>query len=563
MQNQKQIPIKSFKDIFDELPIPIHIWQKHGDKFIFLYFNDANDKLTNGNLEKFLGISASDLHKKEPELVENLRACAREKSRFTRKISYKYRSTGVEKYLIVTYFFVPPDLVVAMTEDTSKIKTKEETIKHKSNLQNLISRISSRFVDITDFEDSINKTLAEIGKLSGASRSYIFVIKYNKNIAYNTHEWCDEGVEPQIENLQNIPLDDIKWFLKKIKKEKGVNIEDLSELPPEAVKIKIILQKQDIKSLLNYPLYIRDELIGFIGFDNTEDMGRWDQEDFDSLKITSEIIGNAIERKQNKKILKELNLELEKKVIKRTRELKKSEEKFREAYELANFYKNLIAHDMNNILQNIRSSMQLGLFQLEKEKDLQKLRELFDIINEQTIRGAKLVDNIRKISNIEKNNQKLYPLDICKYLKTAVKTVRTINKSRDLQITINTEIRTKRVKANSLIEDLFENILINAIKYNDSSVLMININIQNENIDGKEYIKVEFEDNGIGIKDNRKSLIFEPEEKKNKIRSGLGLGLSLVKKIINSFNGEIWVENRIKGDYTQGSKFILLFPKLE
>jgi len=563
LKNQTQIPIKSFKDIFDELPMPIHIWQKNEEKFIFRYFNDANDKLTNGNLEKFLGISASDLHKKEPELVENLRKCVQEKIKFTRKINYKFKSTVEEKYLIVTYFFVSPDLIVAMTEDKSKIKNKEETINHKSNLQNLISRISSRFVDITDLDDSINKTLAEIGKLSGASRSYIFVINYNKNIAYNTHEWCNKGVDPQIENLQNIPLDDIKWFLKNIKREKGVNIEDLSELPPEAVKVRKILQKQHIKSLLNYPLYMKDELIGFIGFDNTEDIGRWDQEDFDSLKITSEIIGNALERKQNEKFLKELNIELEKKVIKRTRELKKSEEKFREAFELANFYKNLIAHDMNNILQNIRSSMQLGIFQIEKEKDLQKLRELFDIINEQTIRGAKLVNNIRKISNIEKNNQKLYPLDICKYLKTTVKSVRDINKSRHLQININTEIKNRRVKANAFIEDLFENILINAIKYNDSSVVMININIQNENKDGKDYIKVEFEDNGIGIKDNRKSLIFEPEVKENKIRSGLGVGLSLVKKIINSFNGEIWVENRIKGDYTQGSKFILLFPKLE
>jgi signal transduction histidine kinase len=41
----------------------------------------------------------------------------------------------------------------------------------------------------------------------------------------------------------------------------------------------------------------------------------------------------------------------------------------------------------------------------------------------------------------------------------------------------------------------------------------------------------------------------------------LGIGLTLVKKIIGSYGGEIWIEDRIKGDYTQGSNFIVLIPE--
>lgn len=60
-----------------------------------------------------------------------------------------------------------------------------------------------------------------------------------------------------------------------------------------------------------------------------------------------------------------------------------------------------------------------------------------------------------------------------------------------------------------------------------------------------------------------KELVFNRgyREKINSIK-GLGIGLSLVNKIIESNNGKIWIENRIKGDYTKGSNFFVLFELL-
>ena len=42
----------------------------------------------------------------------------------------------------------------------------------------------------------------------------------------------------------------------------------------------------------------------------------------------------------------------------------------------------------------------------------------------------------------------------------------------------------------------------------------------------------------------------------------MGFGLSLVKKILEGYNGKIWVEDRIQGDYTKGSNFIVLIPEV-
>ncbi|MBD3214023.1 MAG: GHKL domain-containing protein [Candidatus Lokiarchaeota archaeon] len=206
--------------------------------------------------------------------------------------------------------------------------------------------------------------------------------------------------------------------------------------------------------------------------------------------------------------------------------------------------------------------MQLGIISLEEEEpDLHRITELLEIINDQTIRVAKLVDNIRKISNIEDEDQSLTKLDLCKYLKKAIRSIRDSNKSRELEIQIHSNIKKAYINANSFIEDLFENILINAIKYNDSSIIKIDISIQNFMQDHKNYIRLEFEDNGIGIENSRKARIFEPLNSQNKSSNGLGVGLSLVKKILENYNGKIWVENKVQNDYSKGSKFIMMIPK--
>jgi signal transduction histidine kinase len=119
------------------------------------------------------------------------------------------------------------------------------------------------------------------------------------------------------------------------------------------------------------------------------------------------------------------------------------------------------------------------------------------------------------------------------------------------------------VEANEFLLDVFENILHNAIKYNRKPEVKIQVNFSKEKKDGKNYLKIEFLDNGIGILDESKELIFQKGYNRNTKIRGMGIGLSLVKKIVESFRGEIWVQNRVNDDYEQGSNFIILIPELQ
>ena len=110
---------------------------------------------------------------------------------------------------------------------------------------------------------------------------------------------------------------------------------------------------------------------------------------------------------------------------------------------------------------------------------------------------------------------------------------------------------------------MFENILINSVLYNKNETVEIEINISRLKENENEYIKIEFKDNGIGIDDTRKEVIFKENYKKKTGSKGMGLGLSLVAKLLDLCEGKIWVEDRIKGVYTQGSNFVILMPEAE
>jgi PAS domain S-box-containing protein len=240
--------------------------------------------------------------------------------------------------------------------------------------------------------------------------------------------------------------------------------------------------------------------------------------------------------------------------------VRKSEEKYRKAYYQANLYRDIFAHDINNILQNISSSVELSSLYLNNPEKLHTIKELYEIVDEQVNRAKKLILNVRKITELDESEINLEKIEANHILKNAIEFLESSFQTRNINIKINSPTKKNYVYADNLLLDVFENILINAVRYNNRSNIEINIDIDKEQKEDKSYIKMEFKDNGVGISDYRKKSIFERGKRKSQKSKGMGLGLSLVKKIMDNYQGEIWVEDRIKGDYKQGCNFIILLP---
>jgi len=240
--------------------------------------------------------------------------------------------------------------------------------------------------------------------------------------------------------------------------------------------------------------------------------------------------------------------------------LELSEKKYRDSYNRANFYKDIFSHDIGNILQNIGSANDLiNLFLNDPEKT-QELDEITSIIKGQVLRGAKLIDNIQKLSQIEETENPLKFMNLSETLKESIHFIHNWVQKSNINVQVNTFNNNFFLQANELLIDVFENLLINAVKYNDKTIVEITINVTKYQSNDSNYIRIDFLDNGIGIEDARKEEIFQRAYNKEKNTTGLGLGLSLVKKIVESYNGRIWIEDRIKDHPSSGSDFVILLP---
>jgi signal transduction histidine kinase len=242
-------------------------------------------------------------------------------------------------------------------------------------------------------------------------------------------------------------------------------------------------------------------------------------------------------------------------------ELKLSKKKIEEEFQRTNFYKDIFSHDMSNILQGILSVAQLCKIQLMNPPVNNDVVDIIGIIENQIIRGSDLISNVRKLSKLEEYSALIQPTEILSILKTAINKLINDYQTHNIKINIHSSYKSVYVQANSLLLDIFKNVLSNAVKHNENLSVEIAIKISKKKENQISYVKIEFIDNGIGIEDSRKDSIFTRASPDNNYIGGMGIGLSLVKRILDSYKGQIRVEDSFKGDHTKGSNFIILIPE--
>ena len=243
--------------------------------------------------------------------------------------------------------------------------------------------------------------------------------------------------------------------------------------------------------------------------------------------------------------------------------LKESKKQYQRAFEHETFYKDLFTHDINNILQSILTSLEIVKLQMGSVEDSHNIKPILEIINEQVYRGTSLVNNVYKFSQLEEAKTNFQKIDVEKTILEAIKYVKKNFKKKEISIQFESPIKKIYIKADELLKDVFENILINAVKHNDNPNIEIVIMTSKLQENGISFWQIEFIDNGKGIPEVRRKSIFTRGFSEDRSVSGMGLGLSLVKTIIDKYNAKILVESRVPEDYLKGTKFKLLLPEVE
>jgi len=220
--------------------------------------------------------------------------------------------------------------------------------------------------------------------------------------------------------------------------------------------------------------------------------------------------------------------------------------------DMMELYLDLLSHDVNNLNAAAKGYLELSLerdgLNASARKHVKSSSDMLDQV-------SSLIDNVRKIQAVESGRRSLGLMDLTWTLEDVV-AQRSSTPGREVDIDFRPD-RRRLVLANEVLRDVFDNIIGNAIKHSDGDV-SIKVRTSDWYESGKEYHRIDVEDDGPGIPDDMKDRLFV-RFVKGKAR-GHGLGLYLVKRFVEEFNGRVWAEDRVAGDRSKGARFVVILP---
>jgi len=194
-----------------------------------------------------------------------------------------------------------------------------------------------------------------------------------------------------------------------------------------------------------------------------------------------------------------------------------------------------------------------------EEEDPRK-RMLKDAM-EQVRRSVALTSKIRKLFRIRASEKPLEPIDLREILENARRATLAQWPGRSINIEFRLPKGPIMVLADSLAEELFANLFDNAVKFNPDEKVKVRVSVRKQQIKGTSYWRIRVTDYGRGIPDDQKRILFQRFQRgKTKVK-GSGLGLSIVKTLVDRYRGIIEVANRVPDDHTKGTVFTVWLPE--
>lgn len=160
----------------------------------------------------------------------------------------------------------------------------------------LVQYAFQRLYVAEDVESAVNEILDLVGKKMNVSRVYIFENSEDNRTCSNTYEWCNEGIEPAIQELQGVSYEtDIAGYMEMYDENGIFYCSDINTLPQN---IYDIVAPQGIKSLLHCAIRDKGLFRGYIGFDECVVQRMWTKEQIDALTYLAEMLAVFLLKKR-------------------------------------------------------------------------------------------------------------------------------------------------------------------------------------------------------------------------------------------------------------------------
>lgn len=251
--------------------------------------------------------------------------------------------------------------------------------------------------------------------------------------------------------------------------------------------------------------------------------------------------GNLRQRKN----LKDINLNLEKKVAERTQDLEKRANELLEKNKDLEDFAQVVSHDLRQPLKNI-----FTLSEWLVEENEGKANEKLNLIKTQVSQMYLLIEGVLDYSLQNKQYTKINTVDLNALITELIE----LDTTENCTIVLEKELPVVSFNKPQILQ-VFQNLIQNAIKYNDKENIEISITYEEQ----KEQYLFSITDNGPGISKKYHEKVFELFERLevDKNDSSTGMGLALVKKILTRSKGAIWIESALQ----KGTTFFFTIPK--
>lgn len=359
-----------------------------------------------------------------------------------------------------------------------------------------------------------------------------------------------------------------RTVIEKVDKEgKPVLLQKVPDVQGGSPTESMLLYK--LKSIICVPLRSGQQLIGAIYLDTTQKEHFFGEEDLIFLEAFANLAGIAIENARHYQEIANLNASLEKKVERRTEELRQKNQELTKAYEdLRNTQLQLIrsekmaslgnlaagiAHEMNTPLGSLNSNIDMFIRGFEKIKDalqdpqpqtLHKAYQTAESLEKLASNGKIACERISHIVKALRNfarldEEEFKPVDIHEGIDTTL--VLLENKYRDRLRIIKEYGELPQVRCQAAqLNQVFMNILANACEaIEGEGDIHIRTYLENDQV----YIKIS--DSGVGIPPENLEKIYDPGFTTKGVKVGIGLGLSISYKIMEDHGGSIQVESEV------------------
>ncbi|NOZ59264.1 MAG: PAS domain-containing sensor histidine kinase [Euryarchaeota archaeon] len=236
-------------------------------------------------------------------------------------------------------------------------------------------------------------------------------------------------------------------------------------------------------------------------------------------------------------------------------ERKRAEERLREyaaklerSNKLKDLFIDIMTHDLLNMISIMRSMEELLLKRCES---LRESRE-FGAITESTERLISLIQNASKLARLESlESISLEQRDLCELARVVVSTMKPQIEERRVRVVLRC-CENAVAEVNPCIEEVFSNLISNAVKFSPEGA-----EVAVELVDEGEHLRICVRDSGPGVPDEYKEEIFNRFRRLEGKGSGRGLGLAIVRRIVELHSGEVWVEDNTP----RGAVFNVRIPR--